>query len=701
MLIIGGGDGGCLREALKHPGVERVTQVEIDAGVIELSRRWLPTLSDGAYDHPKARVVIADGARFAAESTDRFDVVIVDSTDPQGPGAVLFTEPFYRDVRRLLNPGGIMTSQCGNPAIRPEELVDTQSAQRGAGLRAGRLLPAGDPDLHRGRHGARVRYRHPRSWADQRCHAAGAWRAFRPALLHTRHARRRVRAPGLDDRPGGSLTWPGSRSAACTTRRTASRRNRRRSSVSSRPTAGRRCCAARRWLAGSAGINLAITGFIDAAHAAGHELVALVWANACPSGPVTREAFERLATMMLDDLAAAGALDGLFLDLHGAMVTEHLPDGEGELLRRLREAAPTLPIVAALDLHANVSQAMVDHSDALVAYRTYPHIDLAATGARCLPLLERRISALPLAKAWRQIDFLIPLPWQCTTIEPGRELYARIAAAEAEGALSASICLGFPAADTPVCGPSVQVYATDVATAERVADGLAAAFDAAEPRFAGRLWDPSEAVAHAVEVSDRWPVILADTQDNPGGGGSADTTGLLAALIAANAPEALLALLCDPEAAAAAHAVGEGALLRDLALGGKHGPDGVMPLVGDFTVLRLGSGRFTATGPMYGGNRMDLGPMALLRSCASPGVEVAVSSRRMQMADRAILHHLGVDPASRRILALKSSVHFRADFEVLAGEVLVVAAPGANTADPSLLPFRHLRHRLRRGPGAS
>jgi spermidine synthase len=134
VLIIGGGDGGCLREALKHQGVERVTQVEIDQGVIDLCRRWLPSLGAGAFDHPKARVVIADGALFATESADRFDVVIVDSTDPQGPGAVLFTEPFYRNVRRLLNPGGIMTSQCGNPSIRPEELVDTQAAQRAAGF---------------------------------------------------------------------------------------------------------------------------------------------------------------------------------------------------------------------------------------------------------------------------------------------------------------------------------------------------------------------------------------------------------------------------------------------------------------------------------------------------------------------------------------------------------------------------------------
>lgn len=136
VLIIGGGDGGCLREALKHPAVARVTQVEIDQGVIDLCRTWLPTLSDGAFDHPKARVIIADGARFAAEAAERFDVVIVDSTDPIGPGAVLFTEEFYRDVRGLLKPGGILATQCGNPSIKPQELVDTQAAQTAAGFAA-------------------------------------------------------------------------------------------------------------------------------------------------------------------------------------------------------------------------------------------------------------------------------------------------------------------------------------------------------------------------------------------------------------------------------------------------------------------------------------------------------------------------------------------------------------------------------------
>ncbi|WP_027135777.1 polyamine aminopropyltransferase [Geminicoccus roseus] len=134
VLIIGGGDGGCLREALKHPGVRRVTQVEIDGGVIEFCKKFLPTLSDGAFEHEKARVVIADGAKYAAETADRYDVVIVDSTDPHGPGAVLFTEEFYRDCRRMLKQGGVLVTQCGNPAIHPDELEFTQARQRGAGF---------------------------------------------------------------------------------------------------------------------------------------------------------------------------------------------------------------------------------------------------------------------------------------------------------------------------------------------------------------------------------------------------------------------------------------------------------------------------------------------------------------------------------------------------------------------------------------
>lgn len=134
VLIIGGGDGGCLREVLRHERVRSVVQVEIDEAVITFSRRWLPSLAAGAFDSPRARVQITDGARFVAETSERFDVVIVDSTDPEGPAAVLFGEPFYRDCRRILRPGGILATQCGNPVMRPDELESTQARQRAAGF---------------------------------------------------------------------------------------------------------------------------------------------------------------------------------------------------------------------------------------------------------------------------------------------------------------------------------------------------------------------------------------------------------------------------------------------------------------------------------------------------------------------------------------------------------------------------------------
>lgn len=451
----------------------------------------------------------------------------------------------------------------------------------------------------------------------------------------------------------------------------------------------------------TAGANLAITGFVDAARSRGHELVPLLWANACPSGPVTRDAYERLVGELLAALRAAPAVDALFLDLHGAMVCEHLDDGEGELLRRIRALRPELPIVAALDLHANVSEAMVRHADALVAYRTYPHVDLAETGARCLPLLEARLGDGPFASFHRKGGYLIPLPWQCTGIEPARGLYALLADLERREGVSLSLCLGFPAADTPCCGPSVLAFGREAERVRRAGEELSRALDEAEPRFAGRLWQPGEAVAHALARPRPKPVILADTQDNPGGGGTSDTTGLLAELVRQRAPDAALALLCDPEAARAAHAAGVGSVLRGMPLGGRHGPPGVEPLVADWRVERLGDGRFVATGPMYGGNRVDIGPSVLLRPEAAPGVAVLVSSRRLQAADRAIFHHLGIESEKCRLLVLKSSVHFRADFEPIASEILVVEAPGFVTVDPRNLPFTRLPAGIRRSPCAT
>jgi microcystin degradation protein MlrC len=190
-------------------------------------------------------------------------------------------------------------------------------------------------------------------------------------------------------------------------------------------------------------------------------------------------------------------------------------------------------------------------------------------------------------------------------------------------------------------------------------------------------------------------VVLADTQDNPGGGGHGDTTGLLAELIRQDARGAVLGLVNDAESAAACHAAGEGATLP-LSLGGRS--DGA-PLAVSAAVERLSDGRFTGTGLMARGNPADLGPTALVR--VSPGVRVIVTSRKMQALDQSLFTHLGVRPAEQKILALKSSVHFRADFQPIASEVIVVAAPGPVVADPASLPFQRLRPSLRLRPGAN
>ncbi|MET4698165.1 microcystin degradation protein MlrC [Constrictibacter sp. MBR-5] len=448
------------------------------------------------------------------------------------------------------------------------------------------------------------------------------------------------------------------------------------------------------------GINIPSDGFVKVARAAGHDLVPLVWCNASPSAHVTEDAYERIAGMMLQDLAAAGRVDAVYLDLHGAMVPEHLEDGEGELIRRVRGlVGPDVIIVGSLDLHANVTPQMIDGADLLDAYRTYPHIDMSETGARVAHILERIFAEGRPAKSFRQLDFLIPINWQCTMIEPAASLYRRLASLATGKVFGVSFTPGFPPADIHHCGPAVFAYGADQAAADSAANTLASAVEGREGDFAGRCWQPDEAVAEARSraATATRPVILADTQDNPGGGGDGDTTGVLAALVRAGAEGAVLGLLVDPAVAEQAHAAGEGATI-EASLGGKSGVAGDAPLVGRYRVEKLGSGQFTGTGPFYGGSRMNLGPMALLRCEAAPGVRVVLCCRKVQAADQAMFRHLGVEPAATKILALKSSVHFRADFEPIAEDILVVLAPGPVVALPADLPYVNLRPGVRLGP---
>jgi len=446
-----------------------------------------------------------------------------------------------------------------------------------------------------------------------------------------------------------------------------------------------------------AGINLPVTGFIDEARQAGIELVPLLWCSAVPSGRVSEEAYERIAAMLLDDLERAGPLDALYLDLHGAMVAEHVDDGEGELLRRMHTLKLGLPIFVSLDLHANVTGAMMDEAAALIAFRTYPHIDMAETGARTARELVRQLSGGPAHGALRKLEFLIPVPWGCTMIEPGRSIYRKLAELEGETVPSLSFAPGFPLADIAESGPAVFGYGTSRAAIEDAVATLADFVAAREGAFAGKLYTSEEAVELALRSNRPGPVMLADTQDNPGGGGNSDTVGLLRALIEAKAQDAVLAILFDPEVAQQAAVAGIGSTIR-VRLGAKSGFGDEQPFEGDVAVEKVTDGRFTATGPMYRGSRVSIGPMVLLRIAKAPGVRVVVSSRKFQAADRSIFRHLGIAPERMRVLALKSSVHFRADFEEIAAEILIVEAPGPHLADTAKLPFKKLRKGVRTAP---
>ena len=446
------------------------------------------------------------------------------------------------------------------------------------------------------------------------------------------------------------------------------------------------------------GMNLPIAGFIDEVERAGHSLLPTTWGSASPSSYVTEHACEHIAGLILDGLRAARPFDAVYLCLHGAMVAEHLEDGEGELLRRVRSlVGADIPVVASLDFHSNTTPGMMEHASALVGYRTYPHVDMADTGRRAARHLDRLLGGSGVEhRAFRQIPFMIPLTWQCTTSEPMRSIMAMRDEVERGDVASVTVAAGFPAADIRHCGPSVFGYGQSKVAVENAVEALASEIERREGEFEGVLHSPDDGVRRAIEIARHAsrPVVIADTQDNPGAGGDSDTTGMLRALVRNDAPKAALGMMVDPEAALAAHAAGAGSTIS-VALGGRSGIPGDAPFEAEFRVEQVAEGRFAGTGPMYGGARMNLGPMASLRI---RDIEVLVGSRKAQLADLSMYRHCGIEPTTRKIIVNKSSVHFRADFEPIASQVLICVAPGPMVADPGALPWTRLRPGMRVRP---
>lgn len=441
------------------------------------------------------------------------------------------------------------------------------------------------------------------------------------------------------------------------------------------------------------GLNVALSGFVDEARKAGHTIVPVAWGMAQPSGPVTAHAFERMSAALVDGYRRSAA-DVVFCELHGAMVAQDYDDAEGELLRRIRAVVgPSVPILGTLDLHVNMSAQMLDTTNLLSAFRTYPHVDWAETGRRAARWLDRVVAWGPaVAKAMRRMPFLIPVTAGCSMITPAKELYQALETIEAETGVHLNFTPGFPPADIADCGPAVFGYGADAKTVERAVDRLADLVEAAEPQFAAQRVQPvGEAVANAIRIAagaDK-PVVLADTQDNPGAGAPANTSGIIAELLAQGAQGAIVGIVHAPDVAAAAHAAGLGAHLNI--------PIGEPACPGPWTVVALSDGHFAGTAPMLRSKFAEMGKTAVLRQ---NGVEVLVASIRQQPIHQETFSHLGIDPCARKIVALKSSVHFRAGFQAIAAEVITCASPGMNLADPADFVYRKLPPGVRRSPRA-
>lgn len=428
------------------------------------------------------------------------------------------------------------------------------------------------------------------------------------------------------------------------------------------------------------GTRTALGGSFEMADKFGWVLSHPICASANPSGYVDDALFNQVCEMFLD---AADGVDGVLLHLHGAMVAQSHEDAEGELLRRLREKlGPNIPIVVTLDLHGNITEAMAAHANALIAVRTYPHIDHYEMALRGGELLQRAMNGeIKPVTVIAKRPMLRGLDGGRTQSGPMRELIDRGEAIENQGgALVVSVCSGFTAADIRDIGPSVTVT-----TDANPAAGQAIAEDFMDHAWATRAyvgitdWSIADAVAHAKqgEGTPGGPLVMSDVTDNPGSGHYGDTTDVLRAMIAADLQNACFYAIYDPEAAQQCAAIGIGNI-GAITLGGKHDARfGGAPLTLAGEVATLSSGRFRAFGPMGGGVWRDKGLCALFRV---GGVDICIISNNGQLTDLAQLTSLGVDPTTRDTIAVKSKHHFRACTTPIAREIITVDGGGLGSA---------------------
>jgi microcystin degradation protein MlrC len=437
-----------------------------------------------------------------------------------------------------------------------------------------------------------------------------------------------------------------------------------------------------------------VTGaYIEIAEREGAEFELALAADAWPSGPVEDAAYEA----MCDTILAAvrrGGWDGILLDLHGAMVTRSHEDGEGTLLKRIRAIAPTTPIAVGYDMHANVYAEMVELADVVAGYQTYPHVDMHATGLRAGNALIRMLKghAKP-TTAWGRLPMIPHVMRQGTADEPNKSLQARCKAMEAEGALCASLFVGFPHADISNAGLSVVVTTdNDLARAEKLRDELLAAAWAQREAFVYKLEPLQQSVARAKAMpAGDGPVILLDHYDNAASGGPMDTTAVLAEILRQELDDVAAFGIYDPEAVQQCIASGIGSTVT-LSIGAKLKmpmcPEPSEPLVVTGKVRTIFDGKYRAKGPMAAGTQQDMGHAVVLDTGR---VQIVLFSRHVEPFDVNTLLSLGIDPMQKRYVMLKSRIHWRAGMAHLASAVVECAGVGVCTSDYSQHRFERLR----------
>jgi microcystin degradation protein MlrC len=428
------------------------------------------------------------------------------------------------------------------------------------------------------------------------------------------------------------------------------------------------------------GMILNYGGFVRMIRAAGHEVYAGPAYGAQPSGPLVRADYERMRAHILAHLRKATPVDAVMLYLHGAQLAYGYDDCEGDLLGCIREVVgPEVVISALLDLHGNLTDAMLQHSDILIACKEYPHTDYAMRTADLIRLTAKAVAGefKPIMKR----QYIPMIGTFHTSEEPLRGLVDRVLEMELGEDLSVSFMHGFQWSDTGNVGCNALVVADERATqVSALASEMADAFESAGKAVAAPFWVSIDEAIDAARSVDRGPVIIADIADNAGGGAPGDSTFILQALIERGVENAAFGMIWDPIAVEIATKAGAGAIFP-MRIGGKIGKMSGMPIDAEVEVLSV---KKCMTGFMTHPDD----------DCAAVrigGVDVVLNSVRTQVFAPAPFEALGIDVSSKKIVVVKSSQHFYAAFAPLASRIIYCDSPGSLSSDYSMLPFENLR----------